>query len=345
MTRRTALGSHLENIMSKARVLIIGVGSIGERHLRCFGLADRAELSICETNEARRQEVAAHYSVPATFATLEEALAVPPDAAVICTPAHLHLPMAQRLVEKGVHLLIEKPLSTSLDGVERLRTMAERRKLVTAVAYVNRLHPLVAAAREAILSGRFGKPVELVAVAGQHFPYYRPAYRDIYYNDRATGGGAIQDALTHMLNTGEWLTGPVSECAADAAHQVLSGVNVEDTVHVIARHGNVQASYCLNQHQAANEATITVVCERGMVKIEQHRMRWRWATAPEEPWHDETLPPLERDDLFVNQANMFLDAVERGSPVACSLDEGEQTLRVNLAVLKAADTRTWQTIA
>jgi predicted dehydrogenase len=325
--------------------LIIGVGSIGERHLRCFGQTNRAELSICETNEALRQKVAARYSIPTAFGTLEEALADPSDAAVICTPAHLHLPMAHRLAETGVHLLIEKPLSTSLDGVERLRTMAESKKLVTAVAYVNRMHPLLGAARDAILSGRYGKPVELVAVAGQHFPFYRPAYRDIYYNDRATGGGAIQDALTHMINTGEWLVGPVSECAADAAHQVLSGVDVEDTVHVIARHGSVQASYSLNQHQAANEATINLVCERGVVKIEQHLMRWRWATKPDESWHDETFPPLERDDLFVSQANMFLDAVEHGSPAACSLDEGEQTLRVNLAILKAADTRTWQTIA
>ena len=66
-----------------------------------------------------------------------------------------------------------------------------------------------AAMKAALDSGRFGRPVQLVAVCGQHFPTYRPAYREIYYRDRATGGGAIQDAITHVLNLGEWLIGPV----------------------------------------------------------------------------------------------------------------------------------------
>ncbi len=71
------------------------------------------------------------------------------------------------------------------------------RGLIAGVAYPYRAHPTLAAMRDAIASGRFGKPLEVVVVAGQHFPTYRPAYRDIYYRDRATGGGAIQDALTH----------------------------------------------------------------------------------------------------------------------------------------------------
>ena len=59
-----------------------------------------------------------------------------------------------------------------------------------------------------IRSGRFGEPVQIVATCGQHFPHYRPAYRDTYYRDRRTGGGAVQDALTHIINAGEWLVGP-----------------------------------------------------------------------------------------------------------------------------------------
>ena len=58
------------------------------------------------------------------------------------------------------------------------------------VAYVMRSHPALAAMRNAIQNGRFGEPVHLYATGGQHFPTYRPAYRDIYYRDRATGGDA-----------------------------------------------------------------------------------------------------------------------------------------------------------
>ena len=198
--------------------------------------------------------------------------------------------------------------------------------------------------RRAILGGRFGKPLELVSMSGQHFPTYRPAYRSIYYNDRAAGGGAIQDALTHALNVGEWLLGPMDRLVADATHQSLEGVNVEDTVHLLARHKDVLASYSLNQYQAPNEMTFTVVCEKGTARWEPHEHRWCWMTHPGGTWQEETIEPLERDTLFVAQANAFLDAVEGAADPPCSLDDGAQTLRANLAALASVESGSWQIV-
>src|SRR5581483_3380882 len=326
------------------KVLVIGVGSIGERHLRCFQATGRAELSLVEINASLRQAVAERYGIRQAFAELEAALKDRPDAAVIAPPAHLHVTLATRLAEAGVHILIEKPLSTTLAGIERLQQVLHERQRVAAVAYVYRCHPLLAAMRQAIHAGRFGRPVELVAVCGQHFPTYRPAYRNIYYTDRNLGGGAIQDALTHVLNAGEWLLGPIDRLVADAAHQVLEGVEVEDTAHLLARHGHVLASYSLNQHQAPNETTITVLGEQGTARCEFHENRWRWLTRPGESWTIEALPPLERDVLFVTQAHAFLDAVEGKVVPLCTLEEGVQTLRVNLAALASVERGAWQTI-
>lgn len=326
------------------RVLVIGVGSIGERHLRCFQATGRAEMALVEIRDSVRRAVAERYGVEHAFADLDAAMMRPPDVAVIATPAPLHVAVATRLVEAGVHVLIEKPLSVSLEGIGALQDAVRRRGVTAAVAYVYRCHPLLAAVRQAVRGGRIGRPVELVVVAGQHFPTYRPAYREIYYADRATGGGAIQDALTHLVNAGEWLVGRVDRLVADAAHLVLDGVNVEDTVHLLARHGDVMASYCLNQHQAPNEVTITVVGTAGTVRCELHHHRWRWIERPDEPWHDEPIQPLERDALFIGQAHAFLDAVEGRASPPCTLDEGLQTLKVNLAALASAECGTWKTI-
>jgi predicted dehydrogenase len=324
-------------------ILIIGVGSIGHRHLRCFQQTGRVQIAICETNAALSQQIAAQYGIEKTYASLDAAMADRFDAAVVTTPAHLHVAMGTRLADAGIHVLIEKPLSTTLDGIDRMVSTVEKRQVVAGVAYVLRANPVVKALRDAIVSRRFGEPVEYVYSGGQHFPFYRPAYRDIYYRDRATGGGAIQDALTHMINAAEWIIGPADRVLADAAHQVLEGVEVEDTVHLVSRHGPVMASFALNQHQAPNESTITVVCRGGTVRGEMHTNRWRWTTKPEEPWHDECFQPLERDSLFIRQAEAFLDALDgRGQPL-CSLADGIQTLRVNLAALASCERGTWQT--
>lgn len=325
-------------------VLVIGVGSIGERHLRCFQTTGRAALSLVEVNPALRQTIAERYAAPA-FDSIDAALAAQkPDIAVICTPAPWHIPQARQLVDAGIHVLIEKPLSTTFEGIEELKQLVAARGVTAGLAYVYRCHPALAAMRQAIQSGRFGRPVELISLCGQHFPTYRPAYRSIYYTDRKTGGGAIQDALTHIVNAAEWLLGPVDRLVADAAHQVLEGVEVEDTVHLLARHGSVLASYSLNQHQAPNETMITVICERSTARFEVQENRWRWCERPETPWTDEPNTPIERDTLFIAQAHAFLDAVEGKADVLCTLEEGLQTLRVNLAALASADGAGWQTV-
>ncbi|MEX2112562.1 MAG: Gfo/Idh/MocA family oxidoreductase [Pirellulales bacterium] len=324
------------------RVLVVGAGSIGERHVRCFGATGRARLSVCETNAAVRISVAKQYAVDDAFERFEDALAAEPEVVVIATPAHLHVSLALAAVRAGAHLLIEKPLSTSLDGVDELLQAVDRAGVTASVAYVYRAHPALAAMRAAVQQGHFGTPVEIVATSGQHFPLYRPAYREIYYKDRASGGGAVQDSLTHVINAGQWLVGPIDRLVADVNHQALEGVLVEDTAHVIARHGAVMGSYSLNQHQAPNESTITVIGTRGTARFEYHESRWRWMVEPGGAWTNEPVGPLERDTLFVRQADALLDAVEGKSPPACTLDEARQTLTANLAILRSAERRAWE---
>ena len=332
------------------RILVIGGGSIGERHTRCFQQTGRADVCLCDINDEVRSRVAATYSLSASFWTLDAALADHASgelfsAAVVCTPAHLHIPMACQLAEAGISLLIEKPLSTTEDGVEQLRSLVEDKSLALSVAYVMRHHPALAAMKAENHAGRFGRPVQIVYTGGQHFPFYRPAYREIYYTKRETGGGAIQDGLTHTMNMAEWLLGPITKLVCDAEHLVLEGVEVEDTVHVMTRQsspdGNsILGSFSLNQHQPPNETRLTVLCENGAIRVEG--LRLLTCTDPDSDWTVEQEFKLERDDLFVAQADAFLDQLEGKTKAACTLDEALQTLRVNLAELRSLETQQWE---
>lgn len=331
----------MQNGPTMHRVLIVGGGSIGERHLRCFLRTRRAKVALCEINEPLRTRLADEYGLQTVFANLDCVRYEDFDAAVICVPAHLHVPMAVQLAGAGLGLLIEKPLSTSESGIEDFVQLIEREKVRVSVAYVLRHQPALIAMRQAVLSNQFGSPVEVVMTSGQHFPYYRPAYRETYYTSHETGGGAIQDALTHMLNAAEWIVGPVTQLVADAEHCVLDGVTVEDTVHLLTRHGSVLGAFSLNQHQFANETTLTVHCQHGSVRYEGHNSRWLTCRKPDEPWHVEQTFHLERDDLFIAQANRFLDQLEGKVPAGCSVREGWQTLKVNLAALQSVRSNGW----
>src|SRR5690606_29451681 len=123
----------------------------------------------------------------------------------------------------------------------------------------------------------------------------------------------------------------------DCAHQALPEVEVEDTVHVSARHGDVLVNYSLNQFQAPNEACLQFNALRGSVRIEIHRQRWGVFLdgAQDWVWHD--VPVADRDAHFVAQAEAFLDQLEGAPARLCSLEQALQSLRFNLAALASAE--------
>jgi predicted dehydrogenase len=324
------------------KILIIGVGSIGERHLRCFQNTGRCDLTFCEVNEELRESIAERYQIEHCFADLAAAIVDGPDAAVICTPADQHISLARELATAGIHLLIEKPLSTNSEGIAALCELAELNSLTAGVAFVTRCHPLVQRLWAEIRGlADTDQVVQATFVGGQDFPFFRPAYRDIYYARHDSGGGAIQDAMTHSVNTMQWLIGPMTSLVTDANHLVLPGVAVEDTVHVLARHGKIMSSWSLNQHQRANETTIQIICQQTILKLEFHTQRLLKMTETGKPWEVLLESQLERDDSFVAQAEMFLDALAGQGQVTCTIAEANDTLQASLAMLESNQQRAW----
>ncbi|MEO6003688.1 MAG: Gfo/Idh/MocA family oxidoreductase [Opitutus sp.] len=321
--------------MSSARplILIIGCGSIGERHVRTFLATGRVDVIACDNRPLILQQMAERYGVVTVTdwsRALEDASIV---GVVIATPAPSHVAIAQRCLESGRHVLIEKPLSLTLTGIDDLVTAHARSGRFVGVAYVLHFLPALQAARHFLLDRPFGEVRQIAINTGQHFPFFRPAYREIYYADRTQGGGAIQDALTHMANAVEWIVGPTTRVFCDAAHQVLEGVTVEDTVNVTARNGNALVSYALNQWQAPNETRWDIHCETGTIRIEFHAQRWGELTRGATGWTWHAAPVAERDEIYTAQARAFLDGCAGQKTLLCTLEEGVQTLRFNLAAL------------
>ena len=333
------------------KLLIIGTGSIGERHLRCFQQLGRCDtIAFCETHAPRRAEIAERYGISAhlAFPDLETALAGESfDAAVIATPAPTHIPIAILLGGLGVHLLIEKPLSLTTDGLDELARVIAAKSLTVAVGYVHRAHPAVAAMKEALDSGRFGRILQIRTASGQAFATLRPAYRDVYFAKPELGGGAINDMITHFYNVGDWLAGPIRKVMTDADHQILDGVTVEDTVHTLVRQGTgggVMGSYALNLYQHPNEVLITVVCEGGTLQAEYAKKRCSWMNEASGAWHHEAVEMPEVDVMYRRQNAAFLDAIEGKGQVLCTLEEAIRTLHVNLASHRSAKEGTWQQV-
>src|SRR5207237_5533478 len=101
------------------RILILGAGSIGTRHLANLRQLDAGPLAVYDVDATRSERAAAQHGARA-FSDLDAALAWQPELALIATPNHLHVAQAQRCAEIGAHLFVEKPLANALDGIDTL---------------------------------------------------------------------------------------------------------------------------------------------------------------------------------------------------------------------------------
>jgi len=149
-------------------VLITGLGSIGQRHVRnirkLYGesieiLAYRKRMESPVLNpdmtvhESKNLESTYHIR---SFDDLDEALFQQPDAVFITSPNVFHIPIAIKAAKAGCHLYIEKELSHNLDGIDELSEIVKSKKLVTYVAYQRRFHPAYRKIKEIIDSGVLG---------------------------------------------------------------------------------------------------------------------------------------------------------------------------------------------
>lgn len=136
------------------RTAVIGVGHLGRHHARILSTLPGVELvGVVDTNSARAAEIAAAHGTRA-FSCVEE-LPDGIDAAVVAVPTETHLAVGLPLVERGVHVLVEKPMARDLAEADRLVAAARARGIVLAVGHTERFNPAVEAARAHVKAPRF----------------------------------------------------------------------------------------------------------------------------------------------------------------------------------------------
>lgn len=324
------------------KVVVIGTGGIGKRHIRGLLETKRAQLTLIEPHDERREEARNLFSPQAAHASLDEVDLTAHDLAVICTPANLHVDMMRRCAEAGLPFLVEKPLAVTMEGVEDALALVRENGVLARVGYVRRIAPELQAVREQILAGKIGDLKLAYLNGSQEFPKYRPDYRTTYYSRPEMGGGVILDAASHSIDFLIWLMGKPVTVGAMYDHMVLDGSQTEDTalIHIRFESG-AMASLSMNQFQKRNVSSSEFIGTKGNLLMEHSHVRFTdddsgsWS---EDRDYMEGLVPMEAHQArFTIQANAMLDAVEGKPDHLATLEDA----RLNLAVALAAK-QSWQ---
>jgi len=329
---------------SKLDICIVGCGSIGQRHLKVFSKTAGVRCSVCEPREEVLEKLKTEFPVKDVFLSPEDIDCSKFDAAVICTPAHLHVPIAARCLDAGCHVLSEKPLSVSLDGVEGLLETSRRKGLTVGVAFIYRFFPFLVKVKELIEEGAIGELHIMDTSLGEYYPGVRPDFRTTYFSRREMGGGVILDILSHVENYYEWLAGSPKEVGCMYSTIGQFGLETEDTVTFNASYGNnllgnavisvMQNDKYWRSRFVGSERTLQLnmnYLKTGLEVVVKPEIKLIDKQQNEEVISFE---PMERDLPYQMQAEDFVDAVRGKGTPRTTLEEGIETLKT---VLKAKE--------
>lgn len=173
----------------KLRVGVIGVGSLGEWHAKNFKELEQAELvGVYDVDPKRCAEIAAKYDTKA-FDSIEK-LAPEIQAASVVVPANLHGKVAIPLIERGLHLLVEKPIANKVSDAEAMVRLAKKKNVILQVGHIERFNPVMDAIVKLV-----DKPVYIEAVRTCPFPPARPGLKP-----RGTEVSVVLDMMIHDID-------------------------------------------------------------------------------------------------------------------------------------------------
>lgn len=224
----------------RRRAAVIGCGDVSVVHFDAIeGMSDVDLVAVCDADPERLATATTAAAVPGFLDYLELFARVRPDVVHICTPHHLHASIAIAALERGINVVLEKPLAHTRAEGQRLVEVAERSSAKIAVCFQNRYNAPVQAARELLASGDLGAVLGGSAtVVWQRSAEY---YRDRPWRGKwaTAGGGLLMNQAIHTLDLLQWLVGDVVGVRGSAAtHYLHEAIEVEDTAEMVLDHAN-----------------------------------------------------------------------------------------------------------
>jgi predicted dehydrogenase len=303
--------------MASMKVAMFGCGWIQDFHARAV-LAHGDELVAVANHREETARVFAERHGIARVTTDWEALAADPsiDAAVVSTPNALHAPQAIALLGRGVHVLVEKPMATTVAECDAMIEAARAGGAWLMVAHCWRFHDDVRALRDRIAAGALGKIVKTRGY-GVHAGWGPSGW----FTDRAlAGGGALPDMGVHAIDTARFLLGdPLPSRVAAAIGTRYGDYDVDDDAIVLigwdqGTNSLVESGWW-HPHKEGLEAETECYGTAGYARIFPRQ-------EPSEDYEHCTQP------MYTTQMAEFLDAIDQGRQPLPSGEDGRVVMDV-----------------
>lgn len=323
------------------KVAVIGVGSMGKNHVRVYRDLPEAQLvAVSDTNKEKAIQCAGRYGVRA-YGDYHEMLEVEqPEAVSIATPTALHEEAALVALEAGSHILIEKPITATLESGRRVIERARVLGLQLMIGHIARFNPAIQALQHRLQNGELGRIFQITCRRVGPFP---ARIRDV---------GVVVDLAPHDLDIMRFLTGMDPLRVFAETEQRIHTDHEDLILGLLSFPDGITGALEINWLTPTKIREVLVLGERGLFRVDdltQDLYFYENAQVDGGFWTAlQTLKgvsegrmtrfALQRYEPLKAELQAFLRAVEEGTPVPVSGEDGLKALRLALALVESGRT-------
>lgn len=348
--------------MEKVKTAIVGCGKVGHMHARALNsVPESVFTAVCGREINKTRIFAEQYGVRA-YSDIEEMVAdAGVEAVIICTPHPNHAEPAVKAAKAGLHVLVEKPLASSLEDCDKIINAAKENGVILGTVCQRRFYTPVQRVKNAIDGGKIGRPVlGTVNMLGwrEEAYYSSDPWRGTW---KGEGGGVLVNQAPHQLDLLQWFMGPIDELYGYWSNLNHPYIEVEDTAVAVIKFknggiGNIIVSNSQNPAlfgkvhiHGENGASIGVQTDggamfiAGMSNILEPPVNDLWTIRGEEHFIDKW---KQEDTEFFNnidpmqyyherQVEDFLRAVIKSTKPLIDGEEGRKTVEIFTAIYRS----------
>ncbi len=318
------------------KILICGVGSIGERHIKNLLSLGEKDISVLRRSHKKLRTI---NKTLKTFTNTYEAIASKPEIAFITNPTSFHVPIAIELAKVGCHLFIEKPLSSSTKGLDTLVRTAKRKGIIIQMGFMMRYHPAFIQIRKWIKNNVIGEILSARVMWGEYLPSWHPweNYKKGYSARKDLGGGPIF-TLCHDLDLLTWMFGEVKYAFSLKAKKSSLGISTEDNVEILLRHKNGIVSEChLDYISSPPKRVWDIIGDFGRIEFDYYKNKLTLFKRKNGKIRKVSISydGFDRNEMFIAQAKDFIKHIKNNDQPDADLKSGIVNLKLLLSIHKS----------
>lgn len=348
--------------MERVKTGIIGCGKVGHMHAQALkAIPESAFTAVCDSDINRAKAFAGKYNVKAYSDIEEMVMRSGVEAVNICTPHPIHAQAAVKAANAGMHVLVEKPLASSLEDCDAIIEAAKNNNVTLGTMCQRRFYRPAMRLKTAIDEGKIGKPVlgTVNMLGWRDEAYYKSdPWRGTW---KGEGGGVLVNQAPHQLDLLQWFMGPIDELFGYWSNLNHPYIEVEDTALAVIKFknggiGNIVVSnsqdpalYGKVHVHGANGSSIGVQTDggamfiAGMSNITEPPVNDLWTIKGEEhlleKWKQEdseffnSINPIQY--FHERQIEDFLRAVINNTKPLIDGEEGRKTVEIFTAIYRS----------